>query len=367
MMKLLKRIELFLAACVIGFTGISYAINVISAQRYSPNVEVSSAQSAEKTTTAGLTQNLVSIELLTQPTPTVAYSTTVLHKTQTNIDPADANHNASIPQLVVLVDANLRAGPGTNFERIGNTRAAHRYRIMGRNQDGRWLQICCAGGGPSWIYAGLTRVETDMEVPVITSLPISQESFVTPAPPTSAPDTVLPVVVPQQQIWVSVDANLRSGPGIEYDVVGGARARRALTLKGRTHQGDWLLVCCENEQDVWIFATLTVNVLSHTSPQIHPTPAINRSPSHTCDYVSDSNHLQLSGVRVEQLPPGKEGTWVIGGQRFVATSRTSLEQESHLFFPDVRVHRSLFNTGIRVDVEYCHENGVNYAWEIEIQ
>lgn len=54
-------------------------------------------------------------------------------------------------QLVVTTNANLRAGPGTDFARVGSAKAGDRLEVTGRSADGTWFAL--ASG--AWIFGEL--------------------------------------------------------------------------------------------------------------------------------------------------------------------------------------------------------------------
>jgi len=56
--------------------------------------------------------------------------------------------------------ANLRAGPGTDFEVVGQASAGQRFAVLARSTAGDWWQID-VGGPAAWVSAGLTRIEGD--------------------------------------------------------------------------------------------------------------------------------------------------------------------------------------------------------------
>ena len=54
-------------------------------------------------------------------------------------------------QIIVLKNANVRAGPGTNEPRIGRAEAGDRYVVTGRNGDSTWWRILY-NGKTGWIW-----------------------------------------------------------------------------------------------------------------------------------------------------------------------------------------------------------------------
>ncbi|MCS6828738.1 MAG: SH3 domain-containing protein [Caldilinea sp.] len=65
-------------------------------------------------------------------------------------------------EAVVLDTANLRAGPGTEFERVGSVRAGDTLRLVGRLADGSWYQL----ENGAWIAAFLVEAPV-AELPVV--------------------------------------------------------------------------------------------------------------------------------------------------------------------------------------------------------
>ncbi len=71
-------------------------------------------------------------------------------------------------QAEVNVDqVNLRAGPSTDDLILSTARNTERFAITGRNADGTWWRVCCAGGLEVWINAQLVRVANVNSVPVV--------------------------------------------------------------------------------------------------------------------------------------------------------------------------------------------------------
>jgi dipeptidyl aminopeptidase/acylaminoacyl peptidase len=80
---------------------------------------------------------------------------------------------AAGPTLYPRVDqANLRAGPGTNFGVVGSLRIGEALPILGRTEDGGWWQVQ-AENGPAWIAATVALAAHTAEVPVVSAPALS--------------------------------------------------------------------------------------------------------------------------------------------------------------------------------------------------
>ncbi len=88
---------------------------------------------------------------------------------------------------------NLRAGPGTNYDRVGALPQGASLEIVGRNADSSWWQVSTVNG-LAWIAASVTTAKnTAASIPVVQAPPPP----VTPTP--SSPPTATPVPLPQYQ------------------------------------------------------------------------------------------------------------------------------------------------------------------------
>lgn len=93
-------------------------------------------------------------------------------------------------------NANLRAGPGTTYTVVGNTRAGDALAIVARNADGTWLQL----EDGAWIAAFLVD-----NGPRVADLPLAADipEQPTPAPTTQAAATPQPTPAPATNTPVS--------------------------------------------------------------------------------------------------------------------------------------------------------------------
>jgi uncharacterized protein YgiM (DUF1202 family) len=104
--------------------------------------------------------------------------------------PSSASPVPSGPSVTVDVSLNVRAGPGTNYDRIGALAVGTTVQIIGRSANSAWWQIPYSGApdGKAWISAGYGTARNTEAVPVTQAPPPPTPSAPTatstsPAPP----------------------------------------------------------------------------------------------------------------------------------------------------------------------------------------
>ena len=152
---------------------------------------------------------------------------------------------SSDAKVTVLGEMNIRSGPSTDFEVIGDAVAGEEFAITGKNEDGNWWQIDFRGE-TGWIYAPFVIAAEAEEVPVV-GVAMAE----TPVPEEETAETTLPTEIPI--VTVGGDMNVRSGPGEEYDRIGGAFAGEEFAITGKNADGDWWQIDFDG-QDGWIYA-----------------------------------------------------------------------------------------------------------------
>lgn len=120
--------------------------------------------------------------------------------------------------------------------------------------------------------------------PVIVSTPetvVVAAAFTETVAPTSttAPTaTVAPTSTPSITALVNAAmVNVRSGPGVEFAVLGGVKMDETIVLLGRNADGSWLKMKTEAGQMGWVsspYMTLPVdlNAIPEVAPDVIPTP-----------------------------------------------------------------------------------------------
>ena len=89
----------------------------------------------------------------------------------TSANPGFSTRRSDKWNAMAIKNANLRAGPGTNYPRIGSVKAGDNLKIVGKNQDGSWYKL----SNGAWIAAFLVASAAS-NIPVVKIIP-------TPPPP----------------------------------------------------------------------------------------------------------------------------------------------------------------------------------------
>ena len=203
-------------------------------------------------------------------------------------DGADTSPAAEVPSISgsTVITVNLRAGPGLDFDVVGQAGADQTVEVVAQTIDGTWYLLdsgqwvatdFVAGVAPAPPIASdalIAQVQANAAAgdaePAVEEAPDDAPANDTPAddaPADDAPvdDTPAPAADPPTP---TVDANLRAGPGIGFDVTGGTVAGQPITIVGRTEAGDWFLL----DNGGWIFVDLISN-----APALDDVPVVDET------------------------------------------------------------------------------------------
>jgi hypothetical protein len=111
---------------------------------------------------------------------------------------------------------------------------------------------------PTWTPTAVVVAVAEDQEPIVEDLPIDAPIIIsgpidTPTPEPDIP-TVVPTVVPVQPTGpiVNAEANLRSGPGTSYEIIGKAQPGQSIDLEAKNQAGDWYQLA----SGAWIAAFL---------------------------------------------------------------------------------------------------------------
>ena len=245
-------------------------------------------------------------------------------------------------QATVNADANLRSGPGVEFERVGGVYLGEEVSVVAVSADGEWYLL----EDGAWLFVAL--VVEEVEAPVVTvqdgtvlwqeadteaeqegveseqegaeseqegaeseqegaeseqeGAESEQEGAESEQEGAESEQSDNEDEQPQPVVTAQLGANLRSGPGLEFDRVRGVEQGHILTVVGQNLGGDWLRL----EDGIWIFAALVANV-----PPDLPVVADDAAAPATPGETSDGENGEQAGMEDDQdtaTNPEKSGS-----------------------------------------------------------
>lgn len=151
-----------------------------------PTVTATATPSATVAATATLT---VTAEITITATVTLAPAapmTPTLTQAAAVTQTVEATPTVAITLTITTTEnVRVRQGPDVAYAILGTARGGDTFRVIGRNADGTWWQVCCLPGERSgWVFGGLVALSGDpAAVPVVNVPP--------PPTPTSTPSASL--------------------------------------------------------------------------------------------------------------------------------------------------------------------------------
>ncbi|MFM1651884.1 stage II sporulation protein P [Brevibacillus sp. B_LB10_24] len=161
-----------------------------------------------------------------------AYGAAAFEMTKNNVGSESVRVDSRGPILagsfVKIVDnTNLRRGPGLEYDIVGKAKPGDSFPIAAL--EGEWYNITLPSGVTAYVASWVVQTDTPAQI----------ERTDTPA---QAEQMELPVQAEQTEIPAPAvniidNTNLRSGPGLEHDIVGKAKPGDSFPIVGT--QGDW--------------------------------------------------------------------------------------------------------------------------------
>ena len=214
-------------------------------------------------------------------------------ESQEPLPPSDEEADTPSTDLVpvsatVNADANLRAGPGVEHDRVGGINFGEEASIVGISTDGEWYLL----ESGAWLFTALVAEAVDVPVVTEDTQPDQMAAAGTEQPEAEQADsdeqetateqtqedaeqtdaeqpdtddeqtttdteqTEADAEQPQPVVIAPLGANLRAGPGVEFERVDGVEEGQVLTVVAQDETGEWLKL----EDESWISAALVANV-----------------------------------------------------------------------------------------------------------
>lgn len=177
---------------------------------------------------------------------------------------------------------NVRAGPGTNYDRIGQLRQSDVVQVIGVGPNLDWLVINFAGGR-GWVQASLTNVNGNLQsVPII--LP--------PPSPTPIPATLTPTAQPIADVVpISVVLNPPQ-PKVGQAFV----ASVVIQNRGGAPAGQFAVAASWNPGNVYSAATVeSLAAGAITTINLNVSPGVTGAGTFSIEVVVDLNNQVAEG------------------------------------------------------------------------
>ena len=133
-----------------------------------------------------------------------------------------------IPVVTAVSNVNVRNGPGMDYEKIGLLKSGQKANVIGRDSDGLWWVIQIPdleeNGWSSVDYVVGTNLGN---VPIIRLGEIEIDLLI-PTPSIGAPG-----------LSATADVNIRSGPGVKYNVINKLKYGQIAEVVGKSFDGEW--------------------------------------------------------------------------------------------------------------------------------
>jgi uncharacterized protein YraI len=128
---------------------------------------------------------------------------------------------------------NVRTGPSYNNPVITIAYQGYTFNLLGRSADSAWANVRMVDGTVGWVHFSALNIN----VPV-SSLPVVSA----PTPPAGGPTAV-----------VNTGAlNVRSGPGVQFNIISAVYSGHVVQMLGRNADGSWVQVRLFSGQEGWV-------------------------------------------------------------------------------------------------------------------
>lgn len=188
---------------------------------------------------------------------------------------------AADPTAIVSTGkANVRSGPGPGYPVVATLSLTDTVTLLGRTNDSSWAKVRTAAAVEGW----MSTLYLKSTVPFVT----------------------LPVLA-QASPWglvISPVINMRTGPGVEFGIVGTLSQGQYVTLLGRNATGTWLKIMA-NGTEGWVNSA---NIASSVAISGLPVAATTAVPATAVPTSSAPTATAKPGVTATPSTPTKTST-----------------------------------------------------------
>jgi anionic cell wall polymer biosynthesis LytR-Cps2A-Psr (LCP) family protein/uncharacterized protein YraI len=192
--------------------------------------------SAKLPATIALTSSPVAGNPMTSGSVAMTATQLLANTASSRLAPVLSNDSVKSTMSVAQGDiVNVRTGPGVQFRAITRLTGGQSAQILGRSLDGDWLNIELPDARrPGWVKAEVVTIINN------TAAPRAHAS--------AAAEVTAQITVPRGDV-----VNLRTGPGLGFEVIGQLYQLQSADIIGRSADGDWWQVTSSGGQ-AWVSA-----------------------------------------------------------------------------------------------------------------
>lgn len=157
-------------------------------------------------------------------------------------------------QTTITQNANMRGGPGTDFDQISVATAGTSINLDGRNENGNWVRGITSRGTVGWVSSGTVSITYDQLIGL--RVVRVETAFTLAAPEQAAPagQPTGPGSADGTLVTATTNVNMRSGPGTSFRRVGGLGGGAPLNVDGRDAAGNWVRGINQSGTIGWVSA-----------------------------------------------------------------------------------------------------------------
>jgi uncharacterized protein YgiM (DUF1202 family) len=170
----------------------------------------------------------------------------------------------------------MRSGPGTNYKLLGTIAKGTKVDILATSGD--WYYVQLANGTTAYIIKGYVQIS---EVTVTVTPTVKPTATPTAKPTATATQSVSAIGV-GTVVNCNVSVNLRSGPGINYSLIG--TIAKGVKVDVLTKSGDWYLIRQSNGTTAYIikgYLNVTLAPLTTSTATTTATATATTKPTAT--------------------------------------------------------------------------------------
>jgi uncharacterized protein YgiM (DUF1202 family) len=166
------------------------------------------------------------------------------------------------PYLKAEEGANVRSGPDTTFERVGQLAAGSTIEVIGQTENGEWWQINFPRDSENigWVAARVVEfVGEAAAVPIVTELPTATPTAAVQAQQTVTASLTLTATAAVSSTQPSIKVlegtvNVRSGPGLSFELLGKLPAGSEVEVIAQSETGEWWQIPYEPSENglAWV-------------------------------------------------------------------------------------------------------------------